>query len=237
MKRLLSTIRKDFILLVRYKLVAVSVVVVAGFGAFLSILPMVVMPAQDILVPLFILTNLMITTFYFMCGMVLLEKSEGLLSAIVVTPLRGGEYLASKAISLTLLGTAESLALVIFIFGVNANWLLLLLGALLSGIINALLGFIAIVKYDSISEFLLPSVMMVTFLLVPMVPHLGLLESWIFYLHPLEPGMVLMRAAYRETSPTQIVPALIGMATWITVCLIIARRRFGYFVVRVAGSL
>lgn len=237
MKRLLSTIRKDFILLVRYKLVAVSVVVVAGFGAFLSILPMVVMPAQDILVPLFILTNLMITTFYFMCGLVLLEKSEGLLSAIVVTPLRGGEYLAAKAISLALLGTAESLALVVFIFGMDANWLLLLVGVVLSGGLFALLGFIAIVKYDSINEFLLPSVMMVTFLLVPMVPHLGLLESWIFYLHPLEPGMVLMRAAYLETSTAQVMLALIGMVIWITVCLIIARRRFGYFVVRVAGSL
>lgn len=236
MRRLIFTIQKDFVLQVRYKLVAVSVVIVAVFGGILSILPMGILPAQGILVPFFLLTNLMITTFYFMCGLVLLEKGEGLLSAIVVTPLRGGEYLAAKAISLTLLGTAESLALVIFIFGMDANWLLLLLGVVLSGGLFALLGFIAIVKYDSINEFLLPSVLMVTFLMVPLAPHLGLLDSWLLYLHPLEPGMALMRAAYLETSAAQVMLALIGMVIWIAASFIIARRRFDYFVVRAAGS-
>ncbi len=236
MSRLLATVRKDFMLQVRYKLVAVSVFIVVVFGAVLLVIPAETLPAPGVVVPLFIISNLMVTTFYFMCGMVLLEKSEGLLSVIVVTPLSGGEYLASKALSLAVLGAAENLALVIFIFGVQANWLLLLPAVLLSGMIFALLGFVAIAKYDSINEFLLPSVVIVMLLMVPLVPHLGLVNSWIFYLHPLEPGMALMRAAYAEPDLWQLLAAGLAMIAWITLTFIIARRRFGYFVVRTAGG-
>ncbi|MDX1414924.1 MAG: hypothetical protein R3293_12085, partial [Candidatus Promineifilaceae bacterium] len=48
------------------------------------------------LLPAAVLGNLLIGTFYFMGGLLLLEKGEGTLEAQIVTPLRSSEYLISK---------------------------------------------------------------------------------------------------------------------------------------------
>ena len=48
-----------------------------------------------------IMGNLVIGTFYFMGGLVLLEKDEGSLEARVTTPLKPTEYLSAKVLTLT----------------------------------------------------------------------------------------------------------------------------------------
>lgn len=47
------------------------------------------------------LGNLPLATFFFIAGLVLLEKGEGTLEAQIVTPLTAGGYLASKILTLT----------------------------------------------------------------------------------------------------------------------------------------
>jgi hypothetical protein len=86
--------------------------------------------------------NLLINGFFFMAGLVLLEKGEGTLEAQVVTPLRTGEYLASKVITLTVLSLLESVLLVLLAVGLDINWLALLAGVALMTPLLALAGYL-----------------------------------------------------------------------------------------------
>jgi hypothetical protein len=109
------------------------------------------------LLPPMVVGNLLISTFSFIGGLVLLEKGEGTLTAQVITPLRIGEYLAAKIATLTALALAETLVLVLLIAGWRFDALLLILGVILAAAIYCLAGFITVVRYAAINEYLLPS--------------------------------------------------------------------------------
>jgi fluoroquinolone transport system permease protein len=230
MTRFLATLRRDVRLQVRYRVVAVSVFVIAFWVLLLALVPNDVRPEPELLVPAFVMVNLVTTTFYFVCGMVLVERGEGMLVAVVTTPLRQGEYLMSKAISLSALAAAETLAVVFWFFG-TGGWLPLVTGAGLLGVLYVLLGFVAVARYDSINRFLLPSIVLVTLLVAPLVPHFGGADRWLLVWHPVEPPMALLRSAYGSVSVAELGYGLLGSLVWIALAYRWARRAFDTHVV------
>lgn len=224
MTRVVSVLANDVRLQIRYGLYAVSVLMVLFWGVLLQVLNASrLVPAAVVVAP-FVAINLMITTFYFMAGLVLFEKSEGVLPALVATPLRSAEYLLSKSISLTILAAAETLLIVAFVYGMSAVTFRLVAATLLLGILYSLAGFITVVRFESINRFLVPSVAVEIALLVPLAVHFGVIRHQVLAWHPVEPMMQLMR------SGGVFAPMLaIG---WCIVALWIARREFDRFVVR-----
>ena len=67
--------------------------------------------------PAVIFGNLVMVNFYFVAGLVLLEKDEGTLEAQVVTPLADWEYLASKTATLAARSVVEQVAIVWSAYG------------------------------------------------------------------------------------------------------------------------
>ncbi|HEV8191786.1 MAG TPA: hypothetical protein VGP82_09925 [Ktedonobacterales bacterium] len=66
--------------------------------------------------------NRVITTFFFVGGLVPLEKGEGGLAGIVVTPLRvRRRVFPGQDLSLSLLGIIERLALIVFTEGLHSS--------------------------------------------------------------------------------------------------------------------
>lgn len=236
MNRLLATLRRDAIVQNRYRLYAVSGVMVLVWGVLLSLFPQTARANAALLVPAFVVFNLIVTTFYFMAALLLLEKGEGTLSAVVVTPLRAAEYLISKVFTLTLLALAESLLIIVLLFGTDVHWGLLLSGATLLSALYVLVGFIAVVRYDSINAWLMPSVVVVTFLILPLLPHFGLTSPWLFYLHPTWPALRLLEAAYVPVSSGEITYATGAALLWLGVTFVRTRYEFRRFVVRTAGA-
>jgi fluoroquinolone transport system permease protein len=236
MKRLVTAIRLDARLQLRYGLYAVTAVVVAVWAVVLWFFAEALRPLAALLVPVFVAGNLLMTTFYFVAALVLFEKGEGSLSAIATTPLRDSEYLLSKVLSLAALALVESLVIVALLSGTQAQWGLLLPASALLAAIYTMLGFIAIVRHDSINEFLIPSLGYVFALVVPLVGHFGFVDSIVFLPHPMEMALVLMRAAYTPEPVWKIAVALAGLAAWFAATFLWARRRFDRFVVRTAGA-
>ena len=76
MRRFVATLRRDLLLQYRYKLIAVSLFMVAFWGGLLAFVPKGLRPEPSLLVPAFVVVNLLTTTFYFICGLVLFEKGE-----------------------------------------------------------------------------------------------------------------------------------------------------------------
>jgi fluoroquinolone transport system permease protein len=184
--------------------------------------------------PVLLFTNLIITTFYFMGGLILLEKGEGTLVAQVVTPLRSWEYLASKILTLGLLAVFENLLLTVFIFGTGFKALYLVLGLALAGVMYTLLGFLVVARYDSINEYLLPSMLYIMLLSLPVAPYFGLKLPWLvglLYLHPLQAPLVLIQAAFQPLQTWQILYAFIYSALMLTLIYSLALKAFRRFVI------
>lgn len=236
MTRLVTAIRLDARLQLRYGLYAVTALVVAVWAIVLWLFAEAFRPVAALLVPVFIAGNLLMTTFYFVAALVLFEKGEGSLAAIATTPLRDSEYLLSKVLSLVALALVESLVIVALLSGTQARWGLLLPASALLAAVYTMLGFIAIVRHDSINEFLIPSLGYVFAIVLPFVGHFGFADSVFFLPHPVEMALVLMRGAYAPEPVWKIAVALAGLVAWFAATFLWARRRFDRFVVRTAGA-
>ena len=75
-------------------------------------------------VPAILAVNLQITTFFFVAGLMLLERDEGTLTALAVSPFSPAAYLATRTITLTALAAVETIAVVWIAFGAGGSWLL-----------------------------------------------------------------------------------------------------------------
>jgi fluoroquinolone transport system permease protein len=224
--RLLATLRLDAAIQYRYGLYAASLFMVLAWGVILGLLvDAAALPPRDV-VPAFMLCNLLVTTFYFMAAAVLFARSEGTLHAAAASPLRPAEFLLSKVATLSALALVESAAIVALLFGVRGDWGLLLAGALAAAALYALLGFVAVARYRAIGDFLMPSVLIVTVLLLPLLPHAALVDARWLLAHPLEPAMALMRAAYSPAGPAELAYGALGSALWLGVAAAWALRRY-----------
>jgi fluoroquinolone transport system permease protein len=185
--------------------------------------------------PVLIMNNLMINAFYFIAGIVLLEKGEGTMEAQVVTPLRGNEYLSSKIITLGILSLVESTLIVGLTYGLKINFGYYFLGVFLMSLILALMGFMAVAKYDSLNEFLFPSFLFILPLSIPMLYNFGILKHWIFLLHPLQAPLFLLKATFQTMEPWQIIYGIVYSLISLLVLFIISNKIFDRFVIRKEG--
>lgn len=232
MTRLASTVRWDIQLQFRNGFYYAS-----AFVAIISVLIMGQFPNANwgFILPVILFENLLINTFYFIAGLVLLEKGEGTLEGLIVSPLRKWEYLASKIITLTLLSILESLAVTLIIFGFGLNWLTYLLGVVIVCAMFALFGFSFVARYDSINSFLFPSVVMTTLLSLPLISYLALWDSPLMLLHPFQAPMLLLKGGFTPIPTWQFVYGTLYGVLWIGILSVWSRRAFHRFVILKQG--
>lgn len=146
-----------------------------------------------LLLPVVLLENVLMNTFYFVSGLVLLERGEGTLAAQGVTPLRVEEYLGSKLLTLTALSLVEGTLLAGAVVGFDVRILGLSVGIVLAAVLFCLTGVALIARYESINEFLMPSVLYTALLSLPLLGYLGVgTRAW-YLPHPIQGPLELMR--------------------------------------------
>jgi fluoroquinolone transport system permease protein len=169
--------------------------------------------------------NLQITTFFFVAGLLLLERDEGTLLALAVSPLTAASYLATRTLSLTTLAAIETIALVSIAFADSPSWPFLLAGTWALGVIYTAIGAALATRYASVNALLLPTSVVVTLLLLPLLPHFGLAGRALFLVHPIEPALTLIRTAYGDTHIGNVAFGIIGSVFWATVAFAWGQRR------------
>lgn len=232
MRRLLATMRCDVRLQLRHGFYYATAFVLICCVVLVSRIPSLNL---NWLLPALVLGNLLLNTFYFIGGLILLEKAEGTLEAQAVTPLRIGEYLASKIGTLTLLGLVENIVIVMLLAGFGFNLLPLAASLILTAALYSLAGVLAVVRYDSINEYLMPSVLYASLISAPLLPYLTQWETWLLYLHPLQATLLLARAAFQPVVYWQWVYGVVYSALWIGLLAYISRRTFKRFMSAAAG--
>jgi fluoroquinolone transport system permease protein len=232
MKRLLAAIRWDFRLQYRQGFYYAAIFVAVFMVLILLQLPDESLP---IIMPVVILGNMTVNTYYFMAGLVLLEKDDGVLEALVVSPLLQREYLWSKLLTLTILTLLENVLIILLVYGFNFNWLYLLAGIFLTAFFNCLYGFIIVARYDSINNFILPSVLWTMVLSIPILDYLGIWVMPLMYLHPVQAMLTLLKGAFQPIELWEAIYGVLYSTLWIGILFTLAKRAFDRFIILKQG--
>ncbi len=190
MIRLVATLQIDVRVQLRNGFYLATAFVVVCSIAVLRWLPNDV---AALLLPVVLLENILINTFYFVSALLLLEQGEGTLAAQSVTPLRRDEYLASKVITLTALSLVESLLIATAVAGLDWRLLMMTLGIALAATLFCLSGVAVIAHYESINEFIMPSVLYTAVLSLPLLGYFGVGSREWYLLHPIQGSLELMQ--------------------------------------------
>ena len=229
MKRLFFTFLNDVKLQWRNGFYAVSGIVIVLFALLSTQTKNLNLQG---LLGAFLIGNLMVTGFYFVAGLLLLEKGEGTPLAQVVSPLKNWEYLLGKLFSLFILAFLESAVITLLYAGLNFRLLLLFPGLLLAFALFVFVGLIVITHYESVNAFLMPSVLVVVLLFIPLLGSLFNFGHWLFYLHPMQPIILLVSGAFKPLSEGTLLYSLLAGTAWAALFAWWSLRRLGPYMLK-----
>lgn len=230
MKRLRKTIRLDSQLQARNKVYGI---VIAAAFAFAFAIRAVLTPEQlHYFMPVLVMFGVTVTTVFLVGVLLLIERAEGTLNVVMVSPLRPGEYLASKLITLTSLAVVESAIMAVVGYGLGFWFGWLVLAVVMRASMGVAVGVVVGVRYTSITRFLLPAIGASLAFDLPTIWYFGLWPSPLFYLWPSMPPLLLAKAAFLPVDPLQLVYAFVYGALIVGAALFWASRSIDRFVVR-----
>jgi len=237
MTRLLHAMHTDVLLQSRNRLYAISVGVAALFGAALA--PLASPSNLALSIPTALLLFVGGSTLMYVVAMIILEKADGVLAALTVSPLRPREYLASKVLTLTGIATLEALFIVVaatVAADVPApdlrGQLLLLSGVIGLGVLHVLAGIVLVARHDRLTDALVPVSALAILFQLPAFHFAGAADFAPLLAIPSAAPTLLLRAAYAPLSPLEWTYALGGTATSLVALAFWASRAFEKHVVR-----
>lgn len=208
MTRLLSTMKLDITMQIRNKLYAIGIFV--GILSAIALSQLVIPEQLPAVIPTVMMLVIGGSTLLYVAGMIIFEKDEGTINMAIVSPLRSSEYLISKITTLTLLSTIESTVIVggtMLLMNFSQavpipNVLVLYMGIVIIGVMYTLIGIVLIVRFDKITEFLIPMGGVAMILQMSFLYFIGFVESPIFLAIPVSAPTMIMRGAF------------VGLTTW-----------------------
>jgi len=232
MKRLARTLLLDIQLQFRNGFYYASLFVAAVAGSLFRQVPSERLAG---LMGVILFSNLAVNTFYFVSGLVLLEKDEATLTALAVSPLRAREYLASKLITLSGLSLLENCLIVLIGYTQPVAVPNFVAGLVFASLIYTLFGLLVIVRYRSINEFLMPSVVYTGLLSLPAFPLLLHYTGWPAYLHPMQAPLLLLQASFTPLPAWNLAYGLLYGLVWIGALFWLCQKAFRNFITGGSG--
>ena len=127
---------------------------------------------------------------FFMGAIVLLEKSQKVLNAMVVSPVKISEYILSKTVALIAISTV--IALILGVVSGSNHLLGIAVGTALTSAIFTMLGIIAATKISNLNQFLIVIMPIEIVCFVPPIVGLFVELPYIFCLFPFTACMNLI---------------------------------------------
>ena len=214
----------------RYKVYLI--VVGATFGLALALRALVTPEQLHFFMPVLVMYGVSLTTVFLVGVLLLLERGEGTLNVVMVSPLRPTEYLASKLITLTTLALVESAIMAGVAYGLGFSFGWLVLAVVMRASMGVGVGVAVGVRYGSITRFLLPAIVASLAFDLPNIWYLELWPSPLFYLWPSMPPLLLAKTAFFPVDPLQLVYAFAYGTLIVGAALFWASRAIDRFVVR-----
>lgn len=216
----------------RYRLHLLAGVLAVSWTAILLVVPP---PAARVLTPFVLFLDSATVGVFLLAGMVLLERSERVLAAVLTTPLRTGEYVTAKVTALT--GLALAIAVPVAAAGARGDlrWLPALGGVAATAVLLLLLCVALVARHRTITSFLTVAPWpMVPLMAVPLARLAGLADHPLAAVVPTVPAADLIASGFDPGIDVSAV-ALVLLGAWIAGAGVVAVRRFTA-VVRAMGG-
>ena len=155
-----------------YPATAVSTTMICAFS--------LLVPSQPVpprLAAFFVFMDPAIIGLSFVGAMVLMEKAQGTLAALGVTPLPPGTYVGAKAIALTLVAIGSGLVVAYVATGGRVDLPRQLLAVSLCSAVAVLIGLAAVARATSMNQLVVILLWVSTLLYLPLLSHFGVLRG------------------------------------------------------------
>jgi len=153
---------------------------------------------KELAIPLVVFSDPSMVGFFFIGAIVMLEKVQGVLQYVVVTPLRSIEYLLAKVLSLTILAITAATMIVLVTYHEPLNWFVLIVGIALTSSFFVLYGFIAAADCTTMNQYFIKMIPYMLLIVLPCFSLIGFSNSWIFNIFPSVAGLQLVFGAFNE---------------------------------------
>ena len=223
MSALWSILRWDFIKAVRYNIVAVSIVITILYVGLFLFLPM---EQLDALLIVLIFNDPVGLGMAFIGSLVLFEKGDRTLEALIVTPIRKSHYLMSKAISLTVLTLGISTAMAIAGHGWVFNYGYFIIGVTLSSLFFSFFGFMIVSSCKSFNEYIIKMAVWLLPIALPMLNFINVTDTLLWYILPTQATLILLEASFGPMETWKIIYSIIYLSISTGVCFYVALRAF-----------
>ena len=191
--RLVHAILADMRFQMKQGFYFVYVIITIMYLLILSFLPK---DALSIALPLVVFSDPSILGLFFIGGIIMLEKAQGILMIIVVSPLRTMEYILAKVLSLAFISVLAAFVITGFSNYKSVNWLLLLISTILTSSIFTLIGIMINSGCQTVNQYMLKTI---PYMLLFVLPCFSLIEfpySYLFTIVPSVAALRLMLGAY-----------------------------------------
>ncbi len=146
----------------------------------------------------------------------MLEKGQGILDLVTITPLRTKEYLLSKVISLNVVSLAAGITIAVFTHQ-TFNWLLLIMTILLTASVFTLFGFMVAIRCHTVNQYFGRVIPWMILIIVPCFSLIGFPMSGLFYVFPSVAAAKLFIIAFNGGANIELLLCCISMAAWLYV--------------------
>ncbi len=211
MSALLASLWWDLRLQLRYYFWLVAVVVTV---LWLALLLNVSDAVRASWIPVLIFTDLGNIGLLFIAGILYLERRQGTLYAVAVTPLSRQAWLSSKVLSLGLLSTVCALFIVLF-NSANVVWWRILPASFVSGALFTSLGFLLVLPFDRIMNYFLGMGLGMMLLNLPILYYFDILPGMLMWALPTQPVLQLLAGSYQEMPLMEWVAYLLLSLVWL----------------------
>ncbi len=189
MRAIVQIVQNDFTLQWRYRIIAAYAVVIAIYFVLIRL-----WAAQlpDWVVPALIYSDPAVLGFFFLGGLMMLERGENVRAALASSPMSAGQYLFAKSISLTAIALGAVLVLSLAAGRSFEALGLILFATTCASIFFIALGAVLAIRFKTVNAYLIGSVPILLPVLAPSL--LVLVEpfpAWALLLPP-APQLKLM---------------------------------------------
>jgi fluoroquinolone transport system permease protein len=232
--RVLRALQWDVRLQYRHGFHAAYGFVVATYVVLLRLIPE---PARGVALPPVLLSEAAIVGFFFAGTMLHMDRAAGTLDALGMTPLRAGEYVLVRALSLSVLNVAAAVAIAAGAGGLAAP-LLLAVAAALTGSIFACLGTGVAARVEGLERFVVRGGIASMLLGLPVLPYLGALESPLWGALPTQPALTVLSAGtLRGATALATLASVAALIVWCALTFLLARHWLGRHAAGWSGAI
>jgi fluoroquinolone transport system permease protein len=191
--RLWQAIKSDMLFQFKQGFYFVYVIVAAMYLVLLAFLPPEIF---RIATPLVVFSDPSVLGLFFIGGIILLEKGQGVLTVLVVSPLKTEEYILAKVISLGFLSVLAAVAITFFSGYGQVNWLLLVISTFLTSAVFTFSGIMINAGCNTVNQYLLKTIPWMLLLILPCFSLMGFPGSWLFAVIPSVAALRLMLGSF-----------------------------------------